>query len=285
MALTSGLLAFGTHVPVVTTAIEVFRAKNLLEYGCGYISNVLFSSLGLEKYRAFDDNPVWVEEIRNYFTKYKPDSGLELLYREDSFSHKPGLQYKFTELPYTIQGACWQTALMWALEDSKDQEWEVLFVDGNTHMRYPVTQTYMTVATKCIIMHDSETPDLYAYNRLMIPSDWYDIEFVGLNPATRVLIHESQEHRIDHFKKQVAKKCQKDWTTPLKDWHPWGPPELEEPPEAYKTLPETMHNDAETCVEPRSQPEGTEPAEKETSLADTAYDNEMKEARKLLGLE
>lgn len=213
--------SYGSYLPILLGAMEAFQVKSVYEHGTGYIStHFIGKDYELEQFVQGDDSLEWISKVLEYANSASLLTKPKILHRGGPIQRKEGQHIRYKDLPYAVQAICCQMATLWYTESGF---FDLIFVDGEAHMRFPMAQIGLAYAKKCIVMHDTEDK-LYSYEELMVPDEWQKMEFQGLIPKTTILIHKDMKHRMDYFHKQVEKHFTKRFGKMFDDWSPSGPP-------------------------------------------------------------
>lgn len=150
---------YGSHEPVLDYILKNFNISNVLEFGMGNFSTLVFSKYG-KRTVSVESNPEWFEKVKNKIGE--------------------------SELCKLI---------LWPNEDlqdyfkTDDSKYDLVFVDGPTGSRVPCVNLSFN-RSNIIVLHDTDADcwPHYHLDRIIMPDSYVRYDFTLLSPWTSIYV-------------------------------------------------------------------------------------------------
>lgn len=162
---------WGSHLYLFEKFFDVTNVKNIIEFGCGYFSTE-YLSYNCDKLISIETDEKYLNEI------------------SIKCRHRKNVMF-FYEYPDK-------------LDELLVKKPDLVFVDAKKEKRVPLAQWALDNNIEYIVLHDIEKPEVYHWDRLVIPEGYYIYDCKDVPKQTRLLT--TNKEIIDKIKLFIIKR-------------------------------------------------------------------------------
>lgn len=194
----------GTHLPVLSSILEVFEPLGIVELGVGLKSTPLLYNYGKELL-SIESDLEWLKKVEQVVA---PRNDVTMVHHD--IGHDVNVKTKYNQISAQVLEECMEfyNAL------TKDKYFDFLFIDHVSGLRIH-TLIELFDRFQVVAYHDAQHPGYY-FDRFssVDSSDYLHFMFESLGVYTGVLVHKKHSEKIEAFEealKNYGKEYCKDF--------------------------------------------------------------------------